>query len=98
MPGVTFVPGFATASGLIASIFFDGALEGMLIFARHLHHLIDLGFGDLICENPTNADAALVDMQHDPHCLFLIHGEKSLKDLDDEFHGRVVVIQHQNLV
>jgi hypothetical protein len=35
----------------------------------------------------------LVNVQHDPRCLFARLVEEALKDVDHEFHGRVIVVQ-----
>ena len=37
----------------------------MLILPRQIHDLVDLGFRDLVGENPTNSDPLSVDLKHD---------------------------------
>jgi hypothetical protein len=37
-------------------------------------------------------------MQHDLGRLFPVLAEEALEHMDDEFHGRVIVVQHQHLV
>eukprot|EP01026_Neomeris_dumetosa_P026666 TRINITY_DN21740_c0_g1_i1.p1 TRINITY_DN21740_c0_g1~~TRINITY_DN21740_c0_g1_i1.p1 ORF type:complete len:129 (+),score=8.55 TRINITY_DN21740_c0_g1_i1:44-430(+) len=39
-----------------------------------------------------------MDMEHDPRRFFAVLVEESLQDMNDELHGRVVVVQHQNFV
>src|SRR3546814_2982214 len=41
---------------------------------------------------------ALMDVQHHPGRVFEIHAEKPLEHQHDEFHRRVIVIQHQDFV
>jgi hypothetical protein len=39
-----------------------------------------------------------VDVQHDRGRLFLVLLKEALQDVDDKFHGRVVVVQQQHTV
>ncbi len=68
------------------------------MLARKIDHLCDLGFGDFITEHAADADALLMDMKHHPRRILHTHLEKALKAEDDEFHRRVIIIQHQHLV
>ena len=41
----------------------ERALQRVLVFAGEVHHLVDLGLGDLVAEDAADADALLVDVQ-----------------------------------
>ena len=47
---------------------------------------------------PADADALLVDVQHDAGGLLASLVEEPFKDVDDELHRRVVVVEKQHLV
>ena len=68
----------------------------MLVLAREIHDLGHLGFRNFIRIDAALPNAVIVHMQHDASRLFPVLLKKSLKNMDDEFHGRVVVIQQQN--
>ena len=63
-----------------------------------VHDLRHLSFRDLVGIDAANADPAAMHMQHDLRRFLPALGEKPLKDVNDELHRRVVVIQHQHLV
>src|ERR1700737_5469299 len=57
-----------------------------------------LGLGDVLGEHGDHADAALVRGDHDLVGLVLGHAEFRLQDGDDEFAGRVIVVDTDDLV
>lgn len=63
-----------------------------------IHHLLDLGLGDFIGKDAADTDAPLVHMQHDTRCFLAGLVEKPLENVNNEFHGSVIVIQHKNPV
>ena len=63
------------------------------MLACEIHHLGDFGLSDLVSEDATHADAVLMHMQHHPCGVFASHMENALKYVNDELHGRVVVIE-----
>jgi hypothetical protein len=70
----------------------------MLMLAGKVHDLSDFGFGDFVGVHAANANAMLVDVEHDPGGVLLILAEKPLQHVDHELHGRVVIIEQQDLV
>ena len=70
----------------------------MLVLLREVHHLRDLGFGHFISENAANADALLMNMNHNPRSLIRIHLKKRLEHVYDKFHRRVIVVQQQHFI
>ena len=58
----------------------------------------DLSFGNLIRIDPAKPHPFLVDMHHDAGGLFTALVKKRLKNLDNEFHRGVVIIQKKNLI
>jgi hypothetical protein len=70
----------------------------MLMLPGKVHNLAHLRFRYLVCEYPALADAVVMDMEHDAGGTFAIFLEKPLQDVDDEFHGSVVVIQDEHAV
>src|ERR1700741_133170 len=70
----------------------------MLVLAREFNHLSNLGLGNLEGVDAANADAVAVHVQHDLYSLFARLGEKSLENVNDELHWRVVVVEDQHLV
>src|SRR5690242_7888529 len=89
---------FWVPTGPCRSVFFQGALQRMLMLPGKVHDLGHFRLGDLVGVNPTHAHPAAVDMQHDPGGLFPILAEEPLEDMNDELHRRVVVVQHEDLV
>ena len=59
---------------------FERALERMLVLPRKIHHLVHLRLGDFIAEDAANADAALVDVEHDAGRFLHVHAEKALQE------------------
>lgn len=65
---------------------------------RKVHDLRHLGLGNLVRVDPADADALVVNMQHDARRVFLSFVEEPLKDKNDELHRREIVIEKENLV
>src|SRR6478609_11449562 len=63
--------------------------------ARHLRYF---SLSHLVSVDSTDADALLVDMEHNPSRLFRRLIEEALEHVDDEVHRRVVVVEKQHLV
>src|SRR6202035_5769165 len=70
----------------------------MLVLARKIHHLRDLGLGDLIGKNATLPDSMMMNVQHDLGRRLDVLLEKLLQHVDDKLHRRVVVVQYQYAV
>lgn len=54
--------------------------------------------GDFVGKDSTNADAFLVDIEHNAFGFALGFAEELLKDEHDEVHGGIIVVKHQHLV
>lgn len=65
---------------------------------REIVHLADFAFGNIFGIHPANPHPPGVDMQHDLRRLLFIHTEEDLKDFDDKFHRRKVIVQKKNLI
>ncbi|CDI08254.1 protein of unknown function [Agrobacterium pusense] len=76
-----------------SSFLFHDALQRMLVLSGEIHDLAYFRLCDLICKHPAFAYAVLVHVQHDAGCRFTIFLEKPFQNVNDEFHGSVVVIQ-----
>jgi hypothetical protein len=74
------------------------ALQRMAILFGEIHHLRHLGFRDFIGEDTAYPDALLVDMEHHLRRLIGVHLEKSLEDMHDKFHRRIVVVEQQHFI
>src|SRR5436853_4547446 len=70
----------------------------MLVLPGEIHHLRHLRLRHLVRVDAADADAAPAYVQHNAGRLLPAFCEKPLQDVNDEFHRRVVVIQHQHLV
>jgi hypothetical protein len=66
--------------------------------AGKFNDLRDLCFRDLIGEHAANTHTVPVDMKHNLHGLLPRLIEKALQNVNDEFHGRIVVVQEENAV
>ena len=74
------------------------ALQRVLLTARKLHDLRDLGFGDLVRKDADDRDALAMHGQHDFDGLRMAHVEQTFKNMDDEFHRREIIVQEQNFI
>jgi hypothetical protein len=70
----------------------------MLMFAGKVHNLRHFSFRHLVRIDPALPDSVVVDVQHDSCGSLAILVEKALKDMNDEFHRRVVIVQQQYAV
>ena len=68
------------------------------MFAGKVHDLRHFGFRNLVGIDPALADPVLVDMHHDSLGGFVVLVEEVLEHVDDEFHGRIVVVEEHDLV
>ena len=71
--------------------------EGAVV-AGEVHDLRHLRLRHFESIDPADADALLVDMQHDAGRLLASLAEEPLEHVHDEFHRRVVVVEQQHLV
>src|SRR5271170_6550643 len=70
----------------------------MLMLSRIRDHLGHLGLCDFISKDPTDSFALGMDLQHNSGCFRAVHREETLQDIDDEFHGSVIVVDQDHLV
>src|SRR4029077_4971083 len=80
------------------SLFLHGALQRGLMLTCEAGHLGYFRLSHLICVDSTNADALLMDVEHNTSRLLRRLVKEALKDVHDEIHRRVVVVQKQHLV
>lgn len=66
------------------------------MFPCKVHYLRYFGFCDFICKNATLSDPVMMNMQHDLRRCFNVLLKEFLKNVNDEFHRRVVVVENQN--
>ena len=64
------------------------------MLAREIHSLCDLGFSDFVSKHTTHTDTALMHLKHYICRLLMRLVEETLQHMDDEFHRRVVIVQH----
>src|SRR5262245_54720116 len=70
----------------------------MLMFARKVHHLRHLGLCHLISIDAAFAYSMVMYMQHNSCGGFVILAEEPLKDVHDNLHRRVIVVENQDPV
>ena len=68
------------------------------MFSRKVHHLCHFGFGNLVRKNAALSDPVMMNMQHDLRRRFNVLLKEFLKNVNDEFHRRVVVVKNQNAI
>ena len=68
----------------------------MLVLAREIHHLGNLGLGDLVGEYTTLPDAVMMDMEHDLGRGFDILLEELLQHVNDELHRGIIIVQYKD--
>ena len=68
------------------------------MFARKVHDLRDLRFGDFIRIDAAFTDPMVVNMQHYSCGGFVVLSEEPLQHMNDEFHRRVVVVENKDSV
>ncbi len=69
----------------------------MLTFLRVLIDLRTLGLGDILGKYTAGTFSRSVNHQHDLRRLLPIHSKEGLEHLYNEFHGRIVIVQHDYL-
>ena len=67
----------------------------MLVLSGEIHHLRYLGFSHFEREHATFTNTVIVYVQHNSGRGLAILPEEALKHVNDELHGRVIVIQQQ---
>jgi hypothetical protein len=70
----------------------------MLVAARCRKNQLDLRRRYVPGIDPADAASLVVDLQHDHRGRLDVMVEVLLKHADDEFHRRVVVVEHDDLV
>ena len=70
----------------------------MLVLSRKVNNLSDFGFGNFVGVHPADADPFAMDMEHDLRRFLMVFGEEAFENVNDEFHGGIIVVQQQNLV
>ena len=68
------------------------------MLASKVHHLCHLLFGYLVWIDSAYTHTPLVNMEHDLHGVLFGFVEEPFQHKHDEFHRRVVVVQHQDFV
>ena len=68
------------------------------MLSRIRDHLSYLGLCDFISKDPAHSFSLSMDLEHNPSCLGAVHRKETLQDIDNEFHGGVVVIDEDDLV
>ena len=68
------------------------------MFTGKVHHLRHLGLGYLIRVNAALADPVIMNVKHNPGCRLPILVEETFKNMNDELHGRVVVVENEHAV
>ena len=66
------------------------------MFAGKVHHLRDLGLGYFIRVNAALADSVIMNVKHNAGCRLPILVEETFKNMNDELHGRVVVVENKH--
>ena len=69
----------------------------MMIFLGIQVHLLGLGLGNIAGKDADDGRAFGMDNEHEPGGFFKIVGEELLDHMDDKFHGRVIVVQQDDL-
>ena len=68
------------------------------MFLRVMIYLDDLGLCDIMSKDTTHSHAPRVYLEHNPRCSLPVQGKENFQDVHYELHGRVVVIDQDNLV
>jgi hypothetical protein len=59
---------------------------------------LNLAFRDFAGEDPRDAHAIVVHVEHDADCILLVAVKDGVKDLNDKLPGSVIIIVHENRV
>ncbi len=76
---------------------FCNTLEGVARLSGGIEHLVDLGGGDVLTVDATNAFAVQMDFEHDLGGTFAVFAEKLLQNHHHELHRGEIVVEHQHL-
>src|SRR5512143_442967 len=87
-----------SSSWAIMSGLLHHALQRMLVLARVVRHLLDLGGGDVVRVHAAHAHACAMHFQHHLGRPLPVHAEEFLQHQHHELHRRVIVVEQQNLV
>lgn len=68
------------------------------MLAGEVHDLRNFRLRHLVSVDPANTDPFLMDVHHDPIGFLMWFVEEPLKDVNDEFHRRVIVVEQEHLV
>ena len=63
-----------------------------------VHNLIDLCFGNFKRKHAADAHTFRVNMHHYLRRFRMDLAEKTFEDMHDEFHRRVIIIQHKDFI
>lgn len=87
------------AHGIESSLFnrLTQTLQRVTSVASRLHHLIDLGGGDITRVNAADTFAFQMDLEHDLGGSFAVLAKKLLDNVDDKFHGGEIVVEENDL-
>ena len=69
----------------------------MLVATGKIHHLRHFGFGDFIRIHAHNGEPLLMYRQHDVEGLRMVQAKEPLKNVNNEFHRRVIIVQQHDL-
>ena len=78
--------------------FFDRAEQRIFVRAGEIHGFLGFHLRDLVRVNPGDADAFIVDFEHDRESFDFGAQENMDENKNDEFHRRKIVVMKENLV
>src|ERR1700733_3320967 len=70
----------------------------MLVLPRQIHDLRHFCLSHFVGVHAAYPDPSAVHVQHDPSSLLTRLLKKAFENVNDKFHRRVVVVQHENLI
>ena len=70
----------------------------MVVLAREVNDLRHFRLRNLVGVDAADPNPFLVHVQHNSRRFLAVFSKKPLKNVNDELHGRVIVVQKQNLV
>jgi hypothetical protein len=68
------------------------------MFAREVHDLRHFGLCHLVCIDTALANSMMMHMQHNSCGGFVVFAEESLQHVNNELHGRVVIVEDENAI
>jgi hypothetical protein len=74
----------------------NGAKQREFAGFCEVHRLFGFGFGDLVRVNAGDADALVMDLEHDGYSVSVVAVKNVLKNENDEFHRSEIVVVQQN--